>query len=200
MACPAIPPIPIWLNVLAVPASAAGAAATFASVSGVVKAIGFTSSAATAQLRGTDIRPIDSASRMPAAIAVAAPWLGLRMVAGKSFEGTPSLLMEGSSPFQPLTISSVCWPVSESTMEKGMSTGPAAMSCGITAAKSVKSDGNEMKIEIKSLKVLNGSVAADPVAADWDVARPCRACGTAEKACCAEETALCASPAVVLAA
>ena len=54
MACPAIPPIPIWLTVLAAPTSAAGAAAAFAAVSGVVKAIGFTSAAATVQFGGTD--------------------------------------------------------------------------------------------------------------------------------------------------
>src|SRR5271155_4232574 len=85
-------------------------------------------------------------------------------------------------------------------MEKGMSTGPPAMSCGIIAAKNVRSDGNETKSVIRLLNRSNESVAADPLAADWDVARPCRACGTAEKACCADETALCASPAVVLAA
>ncbi len=40
MACPAIPPVPIWLNVFAAPASAAGAAAAFVVVSGVVNAVG----------------------------------------------------------------------------------------------------------------------------------------------------------------
>src|ERR1700758_5323353 len=85
-------------------------------------------------------------------------------------------------------------------MEKGRSTGPAAMSWGMTAAKNVRSDGNETKTVIRLLNRVNGSVAADPLAADWDVARPCSACGTAEKACCADETALWASPAVVLAA
>src|SRR5258708_235281 len=85
-------------------------------------------------------------------------------------------------------------------MLKGRSTGPAAMSCGMTAAKSVRSDGNETKIVTRLLNRVNGSVAADPVAADSEAARPCSTCGTAEKACCADETALCASPAVVLAA
>src|ERR1700742_1215242 len=86
-------------------------------------------------------------------------------------------------------------------MPKGRSTGPAAMSCGTTAAKKARSDGSETKTVIKLLKRANVSVAAaGAVAADWDVDRPCSACGTAEKACCADETALWASPAVVLAA
>ena len=69
MACPAIPPIPIWLNVFAAPASAAGALPRrSASVSGDVIATERISGAATVQFDGTDSPPIVFASPRPADI------------------------------------------------------------------------------------------------------------------------------------
>src|SRR5947208_1070377 len=71
------------------------------------------------------------------------------------------------------------------------------MSCGMTAPKSAKSDGNETKIVTRLPNVVNGSVAAGPAAAASEAARPCNAWGTAEKACCIVDMALCTSPADV---
>ena len=124
----------------------------------------------------------------------------MRSRAGNASTGAGPVAGQARTPFQPLTISSVCKPVPAPMTSKGSAVTPMTPK-GMSARKVAMLAGASRKILIRLLNVLSGSLAcADVAAADVPVERLCNALGTADNACWIEETVLCTLPAEVPAA
>src|SRR5690242_2898331 len=160
--------------------------------------MGFTAGVATVHVGGTDIAPTVFASPRLAAT------LGDGTVPGGKFSSGAGNGLTGAgpspgqlcSPFQPLTIRSVCVPVKAPTMSNGRATTPRLPS-GMSALNVATAAGASRKIAIKSLSVVSGSACAGAAA---PVARLCSALGTDDRACWIDEIVLCALPAELPAA
>src|SRR5271165_34671 len=160
--------------------------------------MGRTAGVATAHVGGTDNAPIVLASPRPAARLGGGivPGGRFRSRAGNASTGADPVSGQGFSPFQPLTMSSVCKPVPAPMMSRGRAVTPITPN-GMSARKVAMDAGASRKMLIRLLNVLSGSVCAGAAA---DVAALVSALGTDENACWIEETVLCTLPAEVPAA
>ena len=147
---------------------------------------------------GTDSAPTVFASPRPADMAGAGAdgTIGPVIIAGNSVGGTVPVPGQGSTPAQPLTISSVWKPVRAPATSKGRDTAANGAS-GVSIASVARALGASRKTVIRLLNVLSG-LGGSAAAAGAAVARLCSALGTAEKACWADETVFCTLPAEVL--